>query len=449
MLSLHRPFNLLGILTLVVIATGCSSSKATTGPFTLQEMDERIRNKETGFYADFFDDHVWMQGEQIFYVSDVVERITQGKVEAKALNKHGQVPDAEGWFSNRNGRAQMSDAELRKGANKNEGPSTSAKWVVTKGKIQGRTPGFYIRDSKGDRYLIKLDVKDYPEMASSAEVVGSKFFHAIGYNVPQYTITYFAINDLTVDESATLIDENGFEKKLTLENLKEKILGRAYVQKDGRYRSSASLLLEGIPKGYFSFNSRRPNDPDDVARHRYRREARGLRVFSAWLNHNDIRRGNTLDMLVEKNGHVLMKHYLIDFGSMFGSQTIREKWSETSNEYIFDLAPIVKTALGLGIFYQRPWSDTSHVIYPSIGYITSENFDPKKWKQEIPNFAFKSMTGEDARWAAEIVGSFTDDQIRILVETGKLSDPEAEKYLVDTLIARRDKVVNAWSGSDK
>ena len=50
------------------------------------------------------------------------------------------------------------------------------------------------------------------------------------------------------------------------------------------------------------------------------------------------------------------------------------------------------------------------------------------------------MTDQDAYWAAKIVMSFTEKEIRAIVGTGQLSDPEAEDYLVETLLARRDKI---------
>ena len=40
--------------------------------------------------------------------------------------------------------------------------------------------------------------------------------------------------------------------------------------------------------------------------------------------------------------------------------------------------------------------------------------------------------------------AFTDEQIRSIVKAGRISDPAAEQYLVETLISRRDKVGRYW-----
>jgi hypothetical protein len=40
--------------------------------------------------------------------------------------------------------------------------------------------------------------------------------------------------------------------------------------------------------------------------------------------------------------------------------------------------------------------------------------------------------------------AFSNDEIRAIVKTGQLSDPEAEEYLIQTLITRRDKAGRYW-----
>jgi len=57
------------------------------------------------------------------------------------------------------------------------------------------------------------------------------------------------------------------------------------------------------------------------------------------------------------------------------------------------------------------------------------------------------MTWLDGYWAAKIVMSFTHKQIIAAVETGKYSDPDATKYLVKTLIQRRNKIGKTFFGA--
>lgn len=72
-------------------------------------------------------------------------------------------------------------------------------WTVLSGKNQGVTPGLVIRDSKGRKYFLKFDPVSNPEMASAADVLGSKFFYDLGYNAPENYIVWFARNQLLID----------------------------------------------------------------------------------------------------------------------------------------------------------------------------------------------------------------------------------------------------------
>jgi hypothetical protein len=54
------------------------------------------------------------------------------------------------------------------------------------------------------------------------------------------------------------------------------------------------------------------------------------------------------------------------------------------------------------------------------------------------------MREDDAFWAARIVATFSDEAIRAVVEKAQFTNPEATRYLTETLITRRDKVVRRW-----
>ena len=178
--------------------------------------------------------------------------------------------------------------------------------------------------------------------------------------------------------------------------------------------------------------------------HEHRRELRGARVFGAWLNHDDSRGINSLDMLETADGRGWIRHYMFDFGSILGSGTVFEQRHRSGNEYIFEQRPGWLTLATLGA-YVRPWMLIDYPDVPSsIGRFEAREFDPLKWKPEYPNPAFENMRPDDAFWAARIVARFTDEMIRGVVQKAQYSDPRATEYMTQTLIARRDKVVAAW-----
>ena len=103
--------------------------------------------------------------------------------EAANVNSLDEVPDSP-WFTNRH-RRDASLEEIARGPNRDDGPDPNETWTVFRSKSQGLTPGFQIVDEQGDRYVIKLDPVEVPELSSAAEVIATKIFHALGYNVPE------------------------------------------------------------------------------------------------------------------------------------------------------------------------------------------------------------------------------------------------------------------------
>jgi hypothetical protein len=205
----------------------------------------------------------------------------------------------------------------------------------------------------------------------------------------------------------------------------------------------ASKFIPGKFVGEYKYYGTRPGDPNDIFPHEHRRELRGLRVFSAWLNHDDSRSVNTFDTLIRVDGQQFIRHYLFDFGSTLGSGSIFAQKPRAGNEYLWEPGPTFKSIFSLGLWV-RPWIRVDYPDYPSIGNFEASFFDPLKWKPEYPNSAFDNLMDEDAFWAAKIVMAFSDDQIRAIVKRGGLSNPQAEAYLIRCLVKRRDKVGNAW-----
>ena len=356
------------------------------------------------------------------------------------INTLGEVPDSS-WFTNRHGKKPLSLEELVRGPDQG-GPLFRGNSQVIQNKQSGITPGFRVKDSTGTIYQMEFDPVTNPEMATSAEVICTKIFHAIGYYVAEVYIVTFSKNEIELAKNAQYEDLAGKTRPLTTKDI-DQILEKAHVGPDGRYRTIASKFLPGKPVGTYRYYGTRPDDPNDIFPHEHRRELRGLRVFSAWLNHDDSRSINSFDSLISENGRQYIRHYLFDFGSTLGSGTVFAQKPRAGNEYLWEPGPTFKSLFSLGLWV-RPWIRVEYPNYPSIGNFEADFFQPEKWKPEYPNPAFDNMTDEDAFWAAKIVMCFSDDQLRAIVKTGQLSDARAEAYLAETIIKRRDKVGRFW-----
>ena len=377
-----------------------------------------------------------------FLVNTVRKPGERRDVRALNVNTVDEVPDSS-WFTNRIGRTEMSAADIVRGPDRMNGISLDG-WVVSGGKSSGVQPGFRMSDPAGQIYQIEVDPPDNPELASGAEMIGTAFYHAFGYNVVDVYLAEIDRASLVISEKATIRDPlNGRRRALKKYDL-DTVFERAARLANGRYRVLVSRFAPGRPLGNFRYYSTRPDDPNDVVQHEHRRELRGARVFAAWLNHDDSRGVNSLDLLETTNGRSWVKHYMFDFGSILGSGTVYAQRHRPGNEYIYESKPGWLTLITFGL-YVRPWMTIDYPEVPSsVGRIEADRFDPLEWKPEYPNAAFDNMRPDDAFWAARIVSKFSDQAIRAVVEKAKYSDPAATDYLTRTLITRRDKVVAAW-----
>jgi len=358
-------------------------------------------------------------------------------VPAMNVNTMGEVPDSS-WFTNRIGRRPLSIEEIVRGPNDLDALNIDG-WPIVQEKSSGITPGYRIVDPSGRLYQIKFDPPANPEMASGAEVIGAAFYHAIGYNVVQGYIVEVDPEEIVIAPTATTVDMSGRRRLMRREDV-DNILARAARLPNGKYRATASRFADGKPLGYFKYFGTRPDDPNDIHPHEHRRELRGSRVFAAWLNHDDSRGINSLDMLEG----TFIRHYMFDFGSIMGSGSTIPQVPRAGNEYILEWRPALLTLATLGV-YVRPWIMVDYPqVPPSVGRFEADFFDPVLWRPEYPNPAFDNMRPDDAFWAARLVAMFSDEAIRAVVAKARYGDPAATDYVAATLIKRRDKVLKAW-----
>ncbi len=359
---------------------------------------------------------------------------------ASNINALDEVPNSS-WFTNRIGHFDMTAAEAARGPGHGMGPDMSAPWTIVSAKSEGVTPGFNIRDAKGDVYVIKFDAPGYLSMSTGAGVIANRIFHACGYNTPEDAIVHFTRDDLILAEGVEL-KEHGVKRVMTRADI-DKLLATLELAPDGTYRAISSRFLSGVPIGCFNYLGTRGDDPNDRVRHEHRRELRGLKIIAAWINHFDTKQHNSLDMYVTEGDRSYVKHYLIDFASTLGSGA-RGPAIRYGYEYTFDLPPIMLRLASLG-FREDTWRKQKRPEgLAEVGYFTTKYFDPREFKPLQPNSAFANCTGRDAYWAAKIISSFTDEQLLAIAREGHYYDERATAHIARTLAERRDKIARAF-----
>ena len=358
---------------------------------------------------------------------------------AQNVNTIDEVPDSS-WFTNRIGTRPLTSDELVRGPIVGAPPDPS-RWIVTREKTSGVHPGMTVRDAKGDTWFLEFDPDFYPEGATAAVAMATKFFWALGYNQVESFLTTFDPKHMEFDPKASIRRPSGKRTPFTRYDIDE-LLKDVARKPDGTYRVIAGRLLPGKVIGNFRYSGTRPDDPNDVVPHELRRELRALRVFGAWTNLTDLKSRNTLDTLETVNGRTVVKHWLQDVGSTFGMCNDLHEW-DLSWEHFVQGGTTAKRLFSFG-FALSPWQTVNYVEMPSIGKFEGDRFDPRKWRPQTATAAWMELRDDDAFWAAQRVRAFSDEMIRAIIHTGEFSDPAAEKALGDIMIKRRNKILATY-----
>jgi hypothetical protein len=359
---------------------------------------------------------------------------------AANVNALDEVPNSS-WFVNRIGLYALSPSDAAKGPGDGDGPDRSAPWTVISAKTQGVTPGFNIRDSFGDVYVIKFDLPEFDGHTITVGVISSRIMYAAGYNTPDDAITTFRREGLLLGENVSIKLRDGTKRPMTEADI-DSILAHVASAPDGSYRAIASKFLSGKPVGPFNYKGRRKDDPNDRIDHEDRRELRALRLFASWLHNFDTKQHNSLDMFVEENGRHYVKHHLIDFTGTLGAAG-RGPVPRYGYEYTLDMPSIFARIGSLG-FHEDGWRkiDVPEGL-SEVGYYESKEYEPYEFDPLQHNTAFDNMTDRDGYWAAKIISAFTDEHLAAIVAEAKYRDPAASAYMAKTIAERRDKIVRA------
>jgi len=257
-------------------------------------------------------------------------------------------------------------------------PAPQPPFRIGKLRRGGGKLGFVGTDALGRKFLFKLDHPDYPELGSTAEIVGSRILWALGYNVPAVYLT--------------------------------EIAGTGDARLDGRRASAALYIADAL--GHFHFDW-----------FRYRRELRGLRLACAWINDTDRIGSNTL--VVARDGRAF--YYLIDFDSCLGSWQGRPKEPWRGYRHAWYALPL-------------PPRPAPPIVSPAIGRLAAD-FDPLRWQPQAPNNAFNHMTRADAAWMIERIRRLERPHLEAIVAEARLSNPADAATLVDILMRRRAAIL--------
>ena len=360
--------------------------------------------------------------------------------EAINVNAMDEVPDSS-WYLNRLSKAPISPAEVAQGSCPPPIPDEDFPWTVAGAKLEGQTAGFRIRTHSGKVNFLEFDFPQQPELATAAGAIGSRLYHALGFNAVCDRVVFFRAEDL-------LVPPPGTTKKPVTQQEVDLILAHASKSADGRYRAKASLLAEGESLGNWTYDGTKDDDPNDVVAHEDRRELRGTRLVTAWLNHSDTGENNTLAMWIPAGGGKgYVRHYTIDWNDSLGflwPPGLDAFSRQLGYAYYFDFDLVGRNFLTLGLI-ESPW-DRAHYgkLGPVLGYFDDRDFDPEKWKAGYPNPAFSRMTERDAAWMARLLARLGPEHIRAMVSEGRIENRELAEELVRILQGRREKILRRY-----
>jgi len=361
----------------------------------------------------------------------------EGRTTALDVNALDEVPCST-WFCPRNHLRPMSVEETVAGP---AAVPPRLPFKITKGKHLGASAGFQVKDANGNKFMLKFDVAGHLGMANAGEMVGSRIFHAAGYNVPGAFLVDVTAADFKVDPSAKF-ELYKVERRPLTEAMVRSTLARAAHAPDGHARAAAVPWIPGTILGGFDMLGVRRGDANDRIPHQHRRSLRASWMLFAWLSVLDPSSINTIDSYREEGGRHLVRHYFFDFGCSFGSATNYAQGVQQDGEYSVEVARTLASFLTLGV-YRRPFQDRRDEWrrltgeHPAMGYFPAEDFDPDAFRtnQRIPSHM--RMTDRDAYWGAKLVTSFSDEQIAALVATARLSEADGA-YIERGLRVRRD-----------
>ena len=172
--------------------------------------------QKVSLHENAFENMLGREVDEYANISWHSRKLANNHKQAKNTNALDEVPNSS-WFTNRNGKYPMSREELKRGPNKGTGPDLAGPLTIISAKVEGVSPGFTIKDRKGDVYFIKFDANGHPQLNTAAEVITSKFVYAAGYNAPENYLSTLDPKRLQIANDVTVKNRWGKDVPMTVE----------------------------------------------------------------------------------------------------------------------------------------------------------------------------------------------------------------------------------------
>ena len=402
---------------------------------------KKPKEVEKPLYAHEFHEAIVAPWGHAFDIPDKILMATgQGyKHRAANVNRYDEVSNST-WFTNRNHVRSVPLDTIRLGPHGNIEPKPP--YVITHAKMGGMNAGFQIKDANKVKWVVKIDPIACPQLISGAGAVSTRLLWAAGYNMARVVSFRIRPDDLSIDPDLAAGKKKG--EKAFYQSQLDYMLAQGFRYPDGSSSAEASLFLEGKPVGPINMRGERDDDPNDIYKHKNRRELRGLYVLMSWINSWDTKDHQNLDMFQGPDSAGYVQHNILDVDASLGAGGGGPKPQIDGWEYTLDWGWMMKRVFTLG-FLTEPWRHADeNTGIPSVGHFEYEIYDPNAFKTLQSHPAFRERTPGDCYWGAKVVCSFSDAQIRAAVEGAGYEDPKAIEFLTKALIERRDKVGRYW-----
>ncbi len=370
-----------------------------------------------------------------YYYKVLVRRPTTQSLTVKPtsrsqdVNALDHIPESS-WYTPRLGYREVTAEELATGPRQIGPPQPPLR--VVRAKYLGSNPGFIIADSRDRLYLVKFDPPAFSGIETTTAQIVNRLFWGFGYNVPEDYLYYLDVDDLDIDPTAD-IDYDDLHL----------VLNRVAPPSDGIYRTTMSLLLDGIYLGPIPDTGTRKDDPNDLLPHESRRILRALKVFGAFTNQTDIRIDNSLDVYVGQPGLGHVRHYLLDFGEAFGGHGASHDRLWDGFAHIFSFSQLFGNLFKFGLMIDN-WEHLTYTPWQSVGAFEADRFDPATWKETYPYEPIRQSQADDDYWAAKIVASLTPEHLERLIADADYPEPGAAEYMLATLLKRQRKIIDYY-----